>query len=453
MARALAVDSTPEALSSSQPSFFGCRLISMTAPVEKLPTELFDIVVRHLALPSLQSFRLASRHIYAFTLPTFCSRYYSRRTTTLSVPSLSRLLDLSSCAHLAPSVSLLDVKLLNHEDYQNLEAINRVGIFPPPKRFQQVANIKPRDIRQEYALFDYMRSNREPKDVVRKLCQALGRLSNIRTIRLRVSGESLGWNFRVDDEEDEYLDFTLACLRATLNAIIQSNIKIQEFSLIKGTTVRPSSKSANLIYPAFNVPFPLLVSLGKAFTSLKTLCLSIRTDYNGNARVPGWQNGISQFISTASALEKLTLCFQATDTEPSFRAAVMQSLAASLHLPDLISLQLYGCAVDEQVLTTFIKAHSASLRQLVLNHILLLNGSWTTVLGSFRESLSLATLHLSLLRQNVAPRSIRWICSKKSRGNLFMDTTGKTESRSMSEMLTEAIGYLESLSSHPDLYT
>lgn len=423
----------------------------MPAPMERLPVELLDLVVHCLTLPNYQSLRLVSRQIYALTLSTFSSRYFSKRTTTLSTPSLARLLQVSA-SHLSPSVSLLDIKLLNHEDYQSLYKISRVGIYPPPKRFQQVANIRPQDISREYALFDHMRLNDDPKDVVRSLGHALEQLSQVRTVRLRVNDETLQSNFPGEqDEEEEYSMFVHACFRAIIAAIIRSGAKLHDFSVIKGTKVRPSTKSANLIHPAFKFSFPMFLSLSKAFSSLRSLRLSIRTDYHGNSRVPGWQNGISQFIATASALEELTICFPPTDTEPAFKAAVMQSLASSLDLPKLKIMQLYGSVVDEQALSNFAKVHS-SLRQITLTDVRLLNGSWSAYLRTCRASLNLETLRLAFLQQSEVPRDIWWNRGNRRKSKLVMDTTDNAEQRSMNEMLTEAIDYLDLISTLPDGY-
>jgi hypothetical protein len=423
----------------------------MPAPMERLPVELVDLVVRHFSLPDCQSLRLVSRQLYALTLSTFRSRYFAKRTTTLSTPSLGRLLRVSS-SHLSQSVSLLDVKLLNLEDYQSLSKISRVGIYPPPKRFQQVANVRPQDISKEYALYDYMRTNDDPKDVIKHLGQALGQLSHVRAVRLRVNGETLQSYFSgEEDEEEGYSVFVHACFKAVIAAIVRSGVQLHDFSVIKGTKARPSSKSANLIYPAFNSSFPALLSLSKAFSSLKTLRLSIRTDYHGNHRVPGWQNGISQFVATASSLEELTLCFPPMDTEPAFKAAAMQSLASTLDLPNLKSLQLYGCVVDEQALSNFVQAHSA-LRQIIITDVRVLNGSWNTVLRAIHESLNLETLRLSFLQQSEAPRDIWWNRGSRRKSKLVMDTTDRAEQRTMNEMLSEAIDYLHFVSTHPDRY-
>ncbi|KAF2249235.1 hypothetical protein BU26DRAFT_519374 [Trematosphaeria pertusa] len=95
------------------------------------------MVIADLALPDYQALRLASKQLYTLTLMAFSSSFFSKRKTTLGTPSLIRLRRVSCCKHFAGSVSLLEVKLLNHSDYELLQQIDRVGIYPPPNRFRK----------------------------------------------------------------------------------------------------------------------------------------------------------------------------------------------------------------------------------------------------------------------------------------------------------------------------
>jgi hypothetical protein len=428
----------------------------MPAPMERLPVELIELVIRHFTLPEYQSLRLVSRRLYALTLSTFSGRYFAKRFTTLSKPSLERLAQ-ASASHLSQHVSLLDIQLLNRQEYQSLREISRIGIYPPPKRFQQVAKVRPRDVSREYALYDYMLSSDEPKDVIKILAQVLEQLPSVRGVRLRVNGESIlsrtvtHFHAGEEEKEEEYSMFVQACFKAVIAAIVCSGVRLREFSVVKGGKIRSYSKSANLIYPAFKFSFPLLLSLREAFGSLKTLRLTVRTDFHGNSRVPGWQNGISQFIASASALEELALCFLTVDKEAGFKASVMQSLASTLDLPRLKFLQLYGSVVDEQVLSSFVKAHS-NLRQMLFTDVRLLNGSWKTVLRVFRELPSLETLRLSFLQQSEDPQNIWWFREKCRKSALILDTTDKKEERTMAAMLTEALEYLDLIASVPEVH-
>jgi hypothetical protein len=380
----------------------------MASPIERLPVELIDLIVAHLPLPDYGSLRSASHQLYNLTLSTFSTCYFKRRVTTLGVPSLNRLLESSAHPTFANSVTLLDVKLLNHEDYQNLRKIHRVGIYPPPKRLPKVSQVKNEDISQESELFDYMRDHQDPKAVIHPLGRAIKRFRNLRVVRLRVNGTWLYSSPCIMPEDEIYQAFLSACFKAILDAIIRSGVKLKEFGMVKGTTIRPLTKSSNIIYPVFNLPFPALVSLQNAFSSLKTLRLSILTNYNGKARVPGWENGVSQFISAVPTLENLTLCLQATDGEPCYRAAVMRSVCRTVQLPALNWLQLYGCAVDELDLVTLIKTHASTLRRLFISDTDLQTGTWASVVGSFRENLDLEYIRLQYLQQSPRPQSILW---------------------------------------------
>jgi hypothetical protein len=380
----------------------------MTSKIERLPQELVDLIVVYLSLEDCQTLRLASKQLCSLTLTTFSSTYFSTRVTTLGVPSLGRLVQTSAHPHFSACVSLLDIKLLNYEDYGNLRQIDRVGIYPPPKRFPKVPQVKFEHVSDECKLLDYMRTHPDPKAVVHPLARALKSLRNIRAIRLRVNGLTLYGNPYINAEDEVYQSFMSSCFRAVLDAILRSGVRLQEFAMIKGNTARPLSKSANLDYSTFNFPVQFLSSLKTAFCALKSLRLSIRTYHNGNSRTAGWENGVSQFIAAASSLEDLTICLQAADAKPWFRAALMHAVCRTVKLPMLKSLQLYGCIVDELDLVDLIKTHASSLRRLLVSDTKLRSGTWLSVMNTFMEDLDLDFLRLQYLQQSATPRVIRW---------------------------------------------
>jgi len=420
-----------------------CPMVSLAA-IERLPVELLDMVVAHVVLPDFQALRLCSRQLYALTLATFSSSYFARRTTTLGAPSLDRLQRASSHAIFSNAVSLLDIKLLNYEDYRSLQKIDRVGIYPPPKRLLRVPQVKMGDISQESKLFDYMRTHHDPKAVILPLTRALKRLPSLHTVQLRVNGLTLYGNPYIDAEDDVYHTFLSACFRAILDAIIRSGVRLQHFALTKGSSlVRPLTKSANLIYPALNAPLPYLISLGKAFSNLKSMRLSIRTNYNGNARVPGWENSVSHFISTSPCLEELTLCLQARDSEPRFRAAVMRSVARSVELSNLSLLQLYGCVVDEADLMAFIKNHALTLRRLMISDTHMRAGTWASVLVALKREVDLDYLRLQYLQQSTRPQTVQWVeDDAKNKSRLVIDSKKSRNREAMNIRLTQAADFL-----------
>ncbi|KAJ4360843.1 uncharacterized protein N0V89_001410 [Didymosphaeria variabile] len=413
----------------------------MTSKMERLPQELVDLIYLYISPTDRCTLRLVSKQLYFLTLTNFGNTVFSKRVTTLGVASLSQLLQASGHPQFSGCVNLLDVKLLNYEDYGNLQKIDRVGIYPPPKRLPKVPQVKTGDIRRESKLLEYMRTHQDPTAVIHPLARALKRLRNLKTIRLRVNGLTLYGNLHILAEDDVYQSFMSACFRAVLEAIVRSGVKLQEFTLIKGNSVRPMSKSANLDYRAFTFSFPLFQSLGHAFSCLKSLRLSIRTDPKTNSRSQGWETGVTNFITTAPALETLTLCMDPIDCKPQFRATMMRSIFSTVELPMLNSLQLYGCAVDELDLVAMIKTHASSLRRLLISDTELRPGTWRSILNLLKNELDLEYLRLQYLQQ--IPQSIRWFAEEtKHTGKLIIDA-GKSGDKSwMNEKLSQAISSL-----------
>lgn len=417
----------------------------MPSKIERLPVELIDLIVLHLSLHDRQALRLASKQLCALTLTTFSNDYFSRRATTLGVPSLDRLAQASAHPYFSSCVTLLDIKLLNYEDYGNLQKIDRVGVYPPPKRFPQVAQVKTEDISQECRLFDYMRTHQDPTAVVYPLTRALRGLRNLKTIRLRVNGLTLNATPYIRDAGEVYQTFLTACFRAVLDAIIRSRIRLREFTCIKGNAVRPLSKSANLSHRAFRFPAPYYASLVKAFSALKSLRLSIITYHNENDNTRGsdWEHGISHFITAASSLEDLSLCLQTTDEQPWNRAAVMHLFCRSVEMPKLISLQLYGCVIDELDLVVLVRKHAPTLRRLRISDTGLGMGTWASVLNVFKDDLKLDYLRLQYLGQSVTPQAVRWNTEDmKNSRRLTIDAGKNRENEYMNRKLLQAISFL-----------
>lgn len=411
-----------------------------SSKLERLPQELVDLIVVHLSVRDCQALRLASKQLCSLTLTSFTNTSFSRRVTTLSVPSLTRLVQTSEHPHFSRSVSLLDIKLLNYEDYGHLREIDRIGIYPPPKRLPRVPQVKVGDTSQECKLLDYMRTNQDPKAVIHPLSRALTGFKDLKTVRFRVNGLTLYGNPHISAEDEVYQYFLSACFKAVLTAIIRSGVRLQQLTLIKNATVRPLSKSANLDYSAFNLPVPFLISLENAFASLKSLHLSIRTYHNGNSRTAGWEKGVARVIAAASSLEELTICLQATDNKPWFRAAVMQAICRSVELPMLKSLQLYGCVVDELDLVALITTHASSLRRLLISDTELRSGGWLSILNTLNEDLDLNYLRLQYLQQNAAPRVVRWVTDNIRNSSKLNIDARKTRNKScMKEGLSQAI--------------
>ncbi|CAI6333544.1 unnamed protein product [Periconia digitata] len=413
---------------------------SMRAPIECLPVELVDLIVTNFSLADYQNVRLASKQLIYLTLSSFRDRYFTRRTTTLASSSLDRLIRVSACRHLADAVLYLDVKLLNRADYENLLQISRVGIYPPPKRFARVPQVKADEISQEARLFEYMRRDEDPKIVIDKLARALRRLRHLESVRMRVNGTTVA---SVPSEVYDDHAFLASSFTAIVGALSKSELKIKELYTIKGTSIRATTKSANLSYRAFALPSYVSSSLTQAFCSLRTLGLSLCTDYM-DSRVPGWEKSICSFIGSASALEELVLCTQLNYGLPQWRVAVIHALARSVRLRALTTLQIHGFHVTMSDMREFIRAHSSTLRKLTIRKCHMLEDTWKSLLASF-QGLDLEYMRLVKLQQQSIPKHMYWMPPTGEKKNkIVLDIRGKLPTKRMDEMLADAIETLVS---------
>ena len=104
-----------------------CLLLVMLSPVESLPVELFDIISAELSIPECQSLRLTSRQLHRLIHANFSRLAFSEQSTTLSVSSLDRLINVSSHRSFRDAVKSLHLRLLNYHEYENLNAISRLA--------------------------------------------------------------------------------------------------------------------------------------------------------------------------------------------------------------------------------------------------------------------------------------------------------------------------------------
>lgn len=333
----------------------------MSVPFERLPVEVFDIIAAYLDLPEYQALRLASQRLHLLSLSTFTKEYFTKLITTLGSPSLDRLVHVASHCHLSKFVTALEIRLLNHRDYKDLTKIARIGIFPPPKRFTKVSCIKSEHIAQESTLYDDVLHNRQPKCISEPLVRGLRRFVNLKGIRFRAHQiEPFGWLAGAMPEGDQV--FRSRCLRAVLDAVVKSGVELESFSMGKEKGSISLSKCANVPYPALQLPVEYLQRLNACFSTLVSLTLSIVAEHGAHHRLPGWENGVSHFISSAPNLKHLTLSLDRKFHVSQYGARIIRSLSDSTHLENLESLHLCNTTMHESDLAKFIKTHASTLQ-------------------------------------------------------------------------------------------
>lgn len=418
----------------------------MVAPIECLPVEVFDIIANDLDLPAYNALRLTSRQLTLLSFSTYAKEYFSELTTTLGSASLNRLLHLSTHPYLSNVVTVLDIRLLNHRDYKLLNTISCVGIFLVLKRFLKISGVRPENITQEVTLYDDVSKCDDPKCIVECLTCALRGFSNLRTIRFRTHhSEPYGWRWAAMPEGDQF--FRIKCFQAVLDAIIKSEIELKEFSMAKGRRATTLRKCANLPYPTLQLPFRSLQALRHPFLNLESLTLSMIAAYNGDARVPGWENGLSNLIATAPLIKNLALSLDRNNRLSHYSAAVVRSLALSCRLSRLQSFQLVNCTLHDEDLAAFVKAHEGSLCQLVFSDIRLLTGSWPALWISLKQIEKLQCLRLASLEGSKSPVLFR----RRDKERLKITLDAVKAERAMFLMLDDLIAACNSEGDLPNI--
>ncbi|OSS52061.1 hypothetical protein B5807_03509 [Epicoccum nigrum] len=406
----------------------------MTSPFERLPAEVFDIIAACLDLPEYQTLRLTSQRLHLLSLSTFNKKYFTKVITTLGSPSLDRLVNVANHSHLSRLVTTLEVRLLNHRDYKDLGKIARIGIFPPPKRFPKVSCVRNQDIVQESTLYDDVLANRQAKCITERLTRGLQGLENLTTIRFRAhQTEPLGWKTIAVPEGDEI--FRSRCFRAVLDAVVKSGISFETFTMgkEKGHNL---SKSANVPYPALQLPLEYLQRLRTPLSDLKSLTLSVVAAHNGHHRLPGWENGLGHLVSSAPRIAHLSLSLDRKAQVSQYGARILRSLSDTLQLEHLESLHICNTTVHESDLAKLIKMHAETLQRINLINIVLLTGNWIVLLNTFKSVKDLQTLRLAHIEGVGSPIQSRQ--RDKERRKLTLDVD--RSERAMAEMLDEAIG-------------
>ncbi|KAF2477168.1 uncharacterized protein BDR25DRAFT_339166 [Lindgomyces ingoldianus] len=411
------------------------RLSIMASFIERLPAELLDLITANLEATPYGSFRLASRLLYLTTLPEFRRRFFSTIKSSLNSSSLTMLVELSQ-SHLAGTVKELCIQPRRRPKLP-LAKTREKPFFRGKSEFlkaQEIAKASKENAERE--LFDDFMNGTSLELRVAPLSTALHGFFNLTLIRfylidsLAVQGQMF--------KKSSCIEFQSRCFRLILDAILTSGVKLEEFSMAEIDFMRDSC--AIVPHHAFKLPTPYLVTLSDAFHRLQSLNLCISATYNGTARLPGWEDGISQFISAASELESLSLHLDGPGAYSRFTLPIMDSLARSTILPKLKTFQIQGSMFHEHDLARFVLQHSATLSDVSLAYSRLQNGSWKSLLTTFRESLNLQRFSLIFPMQGddrlTFPDFDNMWC-------LYVDTTDQEEDRTMYDALTMAIEHHE----------
>lgn len=407
--------------------------MTASSPLERLPVELFDIVAASLDLHAYQALRLASRRLHALTLNPFAKRYFTELTSTLGSPSLDRLLNVSN-SYFRESVVLLDIRLLTHRDYKTLVNIQKVGIYPPPKRFRVVHGVK--HISGESTLYDDVLGRNYPQCITERLTRALQGFPNCTRIRFRAHRrEPIGWESKHMPDGDKV--FRARCFQAVFDAILTSGIQLHEFSMAK-------LKHSSAVVRCADVAYPMLPSsttlpqLQHCFLHLTSLTISAVTADLREAPPVRWAEELGRFIACAPSLRSLTLSLDRSSVIRWESMAIIRSLALSCRLSSLETLHLTNCAVFEAHLLQFLAAHAGSLVRIIMSRILVHEVDWDSekLFTALQDIDGLRRFRLAhLLQPNGQDRALR--CNGEKRTKFVLDAD--EAARPMKELLEELV--------------
>ncbi|EMD60641.1 hypothetical protein GGP41_000946 [Bipolaris sorokiniana] len=388
----------------------------MKSPLESLPVELFDMIAADFSLPEYRSLRLVSQQLYQFVHEKFARLAFSEQVTTLSPSSLDRLSKVSSHQGLRDAVKTLHIRLLNDEEYANLNAISRVGRFPPPKRFPRVLGVRDNNVNDEAATYAYVLHNERPSRLYDGLLKVLKGLPQLKTIKLSMKPSA---SYIWECNETPHSLFRSKCFEVVIYAITHSKIKLEEFSMARRKSRNILYKPVDLSFLAFQLAPPSLQALQHCFSNLQSLTLSIMTGYDV-PRPDGWTRSICGFIAAAPNLKKLTLSLDRVSAKwpsSSFGGIVVKSLATSCRLPCLETLEVLNCEPHVKDLADLIRTYSSSLQCIVLSHIQLSTDKWCPIEDALKVCHELVYFRLIACED-------RWIrLSIKARINGYPDFT------------------------------
>ncbi|KAF1919202.1 hypothetical protein BDU57DRAFT_133289 [Ampelomyces quisqualis] len=408
----------------------------MTAPIERLPVEVFDTVVSDLELDDYRHLRLSSQRLYSLTLSTFAKLYLSQVSTTLGSPSLHRLVAVSKHGHFRHAVAKLNIKLLTYPDYLTLAAIQRAGIYPPPKRFRTISGIKNVDVEGESTLYNDLVGWNHPRCITDRLTLALKGLRNLKSICIRaLHAEPIGW--RWTDIPDHDQKFRRACFDAVLESITKSGIQLEEFSMAKKKKNMNKFRKGMELWCSKDLQFSeqMQTSLQHSFKHLQSLTLSLVTVRRSK---PGWETGAVQFIACAANLKHLALSLDRSVHISRNSAHFIHSLATSSRHPALESFQLVNCSVYQTDMEQFATAHAETLSTMTLTRVRMTTGSWTSFWSSLKTIPKLRWLRFGSLEGTFNDSSF-WPANR-ARAKITLETA--SSGRQMNDLLDELVaGY------------
>lgn len=393
---------------------------------QALPNELFDAVLTHLDLQSIQRLRLASTRYASQCLSPAFKRYYSHQVTDLSPGSLHRLLQLTTHPVLGPAVKDLTVDAVFYDPTDIIYTLRLPGNQVSSTMTQERANQLLRHTQQ----LSWIMSKRHEQQsqfvdiIIASLAHVLENMGALASIRLRtrivrdrsmsdksVGPANLNWNalwadcdrlFRivilamtksqVSVDTVSIFDQSFGKVQSKVFAELSTDLKTRDFPTAAGAKIKNlnlSFSTATLV-PGSDVIFNRDGSMEhRAARRLPSESIATRT--------PEDFLGIAAFLKQTPELESLDLYMYNTLAGPaSAYDKVFVHISKEVRLPRLRRLTLRGIRTTHDALLRFLRNHR-DIEVLDLREVRVSGGTWETILPQLQHMRKLSKLHLENL--------------------------------------------------------
>ncbi|KAF2493263.1 hypothetical protein BU16DRAFT_75241 [Lophium mytilinum] len=416
----------------------------MATSIEKIPTELLDLITSDLSLEEFSSLRLSCKAVYASSLHSFGIAFCSKRVCILTLPSLENIVSISKHVEFGSTMRELDFAA----DVRPEDAVNTT---------QDLIMLPQEEVERRNPNASTARAKREFHEALMAQAEATGRMNEgilsemlIEAFRnfpkletIRFYQETVSPTSTRTFKKSSRVAYASCCFQQILTAIIESRLTLEKLKTVEKPGVYRCSRSGAVVsHDAFYVNLPRLEGLKQSFVRLRSLELWISASYHGRSRLPGWENGISQFLAAAPALESLTLHIDAIAYGSRYCIDIVRSIANTVYLPKLRKLHFVGAQFDEEDLANLVTKHKNTLCILRFECSRMHHGTWRALFETFRESLQLEALRLEFPTQGdervTFPFSDYW-CHYLS----VNDQDDYDEKWTMPDLLTELIDGLK----------
>lgn len=373
----------------------------MSPSLLELPTELVEHVVRSLpAATDVSAFRLACRALRDGASHPFRQAYFVRRTVTLQVASLQRLFAITQHRDYGPALQDLVVRAEHFDPHHSYDVLEQHGASDGQRR-RAVSRIELfARMQRDYKHLRHFRLGE------RLLLSVFRNITKLRSLTLQYA--------EYDDDRQKPMRFEPFLIDRD-----RLEVATEAFSMVMAAVASaPLSVDSLQLYKrhwggavtlhGLHLRRYAEEGLRQALSGVQHLRLSVSTRVG--SFVPPRDHEVlarpAQFLGLLPNLRELELslwvesagvqCLSMPETRDVF------CYISRVMLPRLVKCRLARMDFHEQDLKQFLACSRSTLRHLELTHVYIRDGSWASLLTHLAEELSLESLHLKLVFEDVS---------------------------------------------------